>query len=210
MNIPPMQMHPKYRVRFRYVFEDEVQSYHFSPRDVCHALAYSDTPTIGETLLYPVLGAIRIHTIEMWAPAQSADLATPTTVALSMYRTLTDGSAASSFLNAAVQDTSVNPTVPAHCTLTMAKANQLRQWYENLDATFLFTAAGPKGTILEIDVEGFVNLQVATTPTYSTTTLPPGALCNIGLSKIDFGNPAGSRVVAPIRAPGNFAYVIFG
>lgn len=199
VNIPAIALHKSHNRVFRFQFTDDVAGYVTNPHDLCLLGAFGVTQLIGGTYLYPYAGAFRFRRLEMWS-AISPGLTSSATCVFTMTRTTT--SAVSAYLSPQVQDVTINPNVPAHLVVTprTAGAQLLRDWFAYSDTDPLFQISGPKGTILEVELELMPNFQPGLpSGAGSLTTVSHPTL---GWSAFDLQNSSGSRVMIPLSAPG--------
>jgi len=199
VNIPTIALHRAHTRIFRYKFTDDVAGYVTNPHDICLQGAFGVSQLIGGTSLYPYAGAFRFRRLEMWS-AMDPGVTSNATCVFTMSRTTT--SAVSAYLMPQVQDTTINPNVPAHIVVTpsTAGASLLKDWFAYSDEEPLFQVSGPKGSILELELELMPNFQPG---------LPSGAGTGVavsyptlGWSAFDLQNTTSNRIILPLPAPG--------
>lgn len=196
MEIPQYKIHPIHTRKFRWVSTAAFAEFYCSPQYMCHFLAIGTDQTTHSNL-YPAIGAVRLKRVEMWssgAPTQQ--------LSVGLTRTLT--SATQYNLAPRVTDTSVNPSVPTHVLMTskMAGCEILKEWFEVSDAAYLFSISGPQGTVVEVEMDFFLNVNINVNPGLQALTSGFG-FPSIGLSPYDLGNTAGGRIILPQDTTGN-------
>lgn len=192
-NIPQYNSHPVFHRSFRFVTTAAIgQS--FSPSEFCHMLSWNNgsntIPTASQ--LWPAIACIRIKRLRIWSGPASSNA--PTTVACLFVR---DGLTTNFGFLPEFSDTSVSTAVPAH--LDLNTLNYLgTDWLTKEDLTNVIQLVMPAGSILQLDVDFVLQMELSAASAYST-----GLVCSfptLGLGYLDMANSSGSRKIQPITS----------
>lgn len=200
-NIPAIPMFPVLNRTFNFAFMGLVDAYSFSPRDLCLMIGICDPNAISGCTVFPAMQSVKLNSVELWAGQSSVAPAGPVnpTVQAWVSRTLTNGNPVRLLGNVKQDVATQTGTVPAHMRLDSKQRSNsiLRQWFEQDDQDYLFTVCGAIGTVMQINV----SYTLATAPgrlANSIQSIAVQSYACLGLTAIDTGNPAGSRIVLPI------------
>lgn len=210
-DVPTIALFPVNTRVFNFVFKGPVDTFSFSPRDLCAMVGVAH-PGAGTTDVFPAFQSVRLDKVEMWGGTNPSPGTPLPGVQAWVARTLTDGAPVRP-LGSVRQDLQVpSSDIPAHCVLSSAqRANSiLRQWFEQDDQAYLFTMTGGTGSIVQITVSYTLSLF----PPNISNSIPTNSYLDItgrpalGLSALDSGNATGFRVVVPAQITNSTSSVI--